>query len=579
MKKMGTVKDLLKHVENNFNYPKAFNYYSEGLWHTLSTKEFIQEIVQVTLGLIKLGVKPGEKIGVFAPSSTRWTIVDFAIMLAGAISIPIFINISNENLEFILKETNLTKIFVEGEEQWLRAVAQKGLIHFISLDQQEKKLATTSYQALKELGRANTLEKLSLDLLPDLSSEQIATIIYTSGSTGIPKGVIHTYKSLTCLLHLPLFDWEAGKDTYLSVLPLAHILARTLNTWMIGAGVRIYYYNDLKNIVNIAQELQPTIMGVVPRLLEKMYARIIFNLEQAKGVKAFLGSTIFQAVKAKKGWLFYPLIKNLVEKLFYKPLRQILGGRLQIVVTGGAPLDKELNYFYSQIGIPVYEGWGLTEACPVCVNTKTAQKFGTVGKPITGVEVKTSVDNELLVKGEIVMQSYYQNELATKNTFIETDWLATGDLGHIDKEGYVTIIGRKKEILKTSNGEIVAPIPIEQALCENPLIDRALVVGNAKKFAACLLVPDLEILHHLKENTHLTHLSDEAFLESEEIKQMMEKILNLVNKKLNHWEQLHAYRFILSPLTVENGALTPSMKLRRAAMEIKYKTIIDEMYL
>ncbi|MFV0341156.1 MAG: AMP-dependent synthetase/ligase, partial [Parachlamydiaceae bacterium] len=411
-----------------------------------------------------------------------------------------------------------------------------------------------------------------------VKSSDVATIIYTSGSTGVPKGAVHTHHSIFSLLNCPIFNWDSNNDSFLSFLPLAHVFARVLNFIMLSWGISIYYFNDIKKIASICQEVKPSVMVVVPRLLEKMYTKMTEKVESGSGIKKWIGMAAFRAANEDHPSFTQKLFKPVYEKLVYKKLREALGGRLRIVFSGGAALNPHLYRFYLNVGFPFFEGWGLTESCPITVNRIEKIVIGTVGCAIPGMRVKTSPEGELLVKGEMMMSEYYKNEQMTRETFDSEGWLKTGDKGSIGEDGYVKILGRFKELLKTSTGEMIAPVPIEQALSKASFIDTALVIGDNKKFTACLLVPDFEVLQKMKETAQMTHLSDEEFLRGTYIRNEMQTLLEKINSRLNRWEQIQDYRFITQPLQIEKGELTPSMKVKKESVMNHYQDLVDSIY-
>ena len=431
--------------------------------------------------------------------------------------------------------------------------------------------------------KGEELHSQSPDLLAKLFATQhaddVATIIYTSGSTGIPKGVELTQRNLLCLVHFDGFHWSVENDRYLSILPLAHVFGHCINLWLLVWGTSIYYFNDYKQLGAACQEVKPTFVVVVPRILEKIYAKMIDQLHTAHGVKRWIGEWAFALAQKKKPHFWNTLMMPLADRLVYAKLRKALGGKIRAVISGGAALNPLLQRFFDRIGIPLYEGWGLTEACPVTVNYPDMHKLGTVG-PIVLEEQKLKItpEGEVLVSGPLVMKGYFKTPLLTDHTIDAEGWLHTGDRGYIDKDGFLTISGRMKELYKTSTGEYVAPVPIEQALTHYPLIDMAMVVAENRKYTSCLLFPNLDLLHRIKTKQHAQNLTDEAFLQGIYIKGEMDKLLQEINKHLNHWEQIHNYRFILAPLTIEKGELTSSMKIRREVVANKYSDLIEEMY-
>ncbi|MEM1282540.1 MAG: long-chain fatty acid--CoA ligase [Chlamydiota bacterium] len=580
MKPFKTVVEVLRHVEKEYSKPNALNFQNlENGWDSVSSKEFVEQVKMVALGLRKLGIKKGDRVGILSNPSPRWTIADFAIMMCGGVSVPLFANISNENFEFEIKHTALKHIFVAGEEQWDMYGAFSS--HFevvISLQDEPVKHKAYNFKEFCNLGLSLEHEEPDLyeNMLDEIKPGDLATIVHTSGSTGLPKGVMLSHQNVIGLVHLNPFNWD--DELYLNVLPLAHIFARSINFLMITRGIPIYYLQDITTVGDVARELHPTILVVVPRLLEKIYSKMCAKVNQAGFLKRQIGRWAFDLANQEEDSFIKKMMHPIADKIVYSQLRESLGNNLNAVICGGAALNPHVYHFFLDIGVPIYEGWGQTESAVVSCNRPDNIRIGSVGLPFDGTEVKLSEEGELLVKSPLVMQGYYNEPKATKEVFTEDGWLRTGDKGAIDQDGIVSILGRLREMYKTSTGEWIAPIPIEQELCKAPLIDIAMVVGNDKKFASCLIFPDFEILQDLKKLHNQEKLSDEAFLSSNFIKQEMDHLLYNLNKNLNHWEQLHSYRFISTVPTVLGGELTPTMKIRREIIHEKYRHLIDSMY-
>lgn len=581
-----TIADYIKHIRTSFDNPKALNSYVNHAWVSLSTHEFLDEVKYVALALKDMGFQSGDKIGILASSLSRWTIVDLAILSIGAISIPIFTNISEDNFHFIVLENNLSTFFLEGAEAWEKyknnpAIFKKTISLEYNEDLAEKHVHDVlAYSALLSKGRAMQQEHPSLyeELLAQHRPEQTATIIYTSGSSGVPKGVEHTHASFVGLLNQDPYHLDPSKDTYLNILTLAHIFARVFNSLMLVWGIPVYYFNDIKQISVILRNLHPSIMIVVPRILEKIYNKMVATIHDASFFKRTIGDWAFALANQEQDTTWKHLFHPIAEKLVYSHLREALGDRLRIVVSGGAALNPHLNHFFLDIGIPVYQGYGLTEACPLTTNSPDHNKMGTIGIPIKGIQIKISDEGEILIKGAKVMKGYFNNSQETSKAINGDGWLHTGDKGTIDADGFVVLIGRIEELYKTSTAEIVAPVPIEHALGRAPFIDTAVVISENRKYVTCLLAPNKDVVASLKVANHLEYLSDEEFLNSDFIKQKMEKLLEEINSKLNHWEQIRDYRFTESAFTITGGELTPTMKIIRKKIEEKYSTLIESMY-
>lgn len=587
MDQLYTINEVLAHIENSYSNPKALNTYINNKWVSISTKDYLKQVEYIALALRSLGVKKGDTVGIYSAPSARWMIVDLAIMASGAITVPLFTNLSFDNWIFEVNQTEIKTIFAFGKEQIDRCLENKKFFSQIILLEEENKeeeefrfKELASYDTLLKVGKKLAEEDPSLfyKMRTEISGSDVATIIYTSGSTGVPKGAVHTHRSITSLVHTELFHLSDKKDSLLSFLPTAHILARGVNFIVLSWGVSIYYYNDIKNLGFAFKDVKPTITIVVPRLLEKIYASIMAKAQSASAIKKKLILYACNLASQENPSIISKFLMKLLDPIVYKKLREGLGGRLRVIISGGAPLGEKLCLFFINSGFPVFEGYGLTETCPVTVNLPGKTKAGSVGPIIPQMNITIGEGGEVLISGPMMFKEYYKNEEQTKKILSQTGVLHTGDKGRIDSEGYLHIVGRLKELMKTSTGEMIAPVPIEQALIKSPYIDQALIIGDNRKFTSALFVPNFENLEHLKKKKGLQKLQDEEFLAHPLVKQEIREFLDGVNKHLNIWERVQEYRFIPSPLTIENGDITPSMKIRRDAVERKYKKLIDSIY-
>lgn len=581
MQKLTSIAELLRLAEKHYDNPKAMADKIGDEWVFTSQKELIREVKAIALWLHQQGIKKGDNIGILALPSAKWTIVDLAIMSLGAVTVPLFGNISSENFEFEVQQTGIETLFVSGEDQWAMWKRHEGLFKTtLALDSSPFPERVYRYPQVVEQGEKLVQDNPALfdRLLDQVNPEDLATIIYTSGSTGVPKGVMLTHRSLVGITHVDPMHWNRETDSYLSILPLAHIFGRSINFIMLHWGVPVYYFNDLKQVGVACREIHPTIIAVVPRLLEKIYAKMVDSVAHAGFLKRTIGQWAFSLANEEEEGLYKTLMHPLADKIVYSHLREALGGKLRVVISGGAALNPHLCHFLIDIGVPIYEGFGMTEASIVCCNKPDQIKIGSVGTPIDGIQVKTSPEGELLVKGAIVLSGYYQRPDLTRDAFDEAGWLKTGDKAVIDKDGYITIVGRVKELIKSSVGEYIAPVPIEQQLAQAPIVDLAMVVADKRKFVSCVLFPNFEVLQSLKRARNCESMSNEDFLASDYIHNEMQQVIDKVNAHLNHWEQIRDFRFIPNPPTIETGELTPSMKIRREIVAKKYKELIDSMY-
>lgn len=574
------ISELLSKLRNGPSNPTALNYIRDSICETYSTEDMLQKVKHFALGMVSLGLKKGDRVGILAQPSPLWSITDMAIILAGGITVPLFANISEENFIFEVTQTEIKILLVSDPLPWEMYYRHRDLFHtVIALDEPPIKDRIISVQEVFALGQK--MDEKEPKRYPEMEASikdgDIATIIYTSGSTGIPKGVEITHRALLFVTNYKAFNYSLN-DRYLNILPLAHVFGRSLNFFMLFSGVSVYYLNDQKNFSTICRKIHPTVLVVVPRVLERIYSKMLTKVQQQDFMKRKIGLWAFELANLEEDSLFKHLFHPIVDKIVYSTLREAIGGSVNVVISGGAPLNSHLCHFFLEIGVPIYEGWGMTEAATVTINNPKQRKIGTVGKPLPEMEIALSPEGEVLVKGPVVMKGYYLNPESTSQVFDKDGWFHTGDRGWVDDEGFLTLTGRIKELFKTSTGEYVVPIPIEQAICNAPFIDFAMVIADDRKFTSCLLFPDFEVLHSLKASHQMGNLTDEEFLNSEFVKKEMDNLINSVNEHLNHWEKVRRYRFIQQPLSIEGGELTPSMKIKRDVVAKKYSAVIDSMY-
>ncbi len=516
MEPLKTIADILHRFSQWPSNPKAFAYYKDDKWHYLSSKDFIDYVQCAALGLRAIGLRKGDCVGIFAKSSFYWLIADFAIAIAGGITVPFFSNLSREHFVYEVGTAKPRFIFVGDDDCYEMVGPHAHLIDgVIKLEGDAEFQAEFDLWTIIRKGREirDSAPHLYDELENGIDPDDVATIIFTSGSTGKPKGVELTHKNLVSIIHYEEFEWERS-DRFLSILPIPHIFSKQINYIMVAWGLESYYLNDLKKVGDICKEIHPTFMIVVPRLMEKIYSKMLTKIENAGLMKRAFGLWAFDLANREGGlykWLMHPI----ADRLVYSHLRDALGGRLRFVISGGAALNPQLHRFFLDIGVNIVQGWGLTEASTIAVNRWGRQKIGTCGPPMPGIQFKISPEGEVLVKGPTVMKGYYRNPEATKQAVDEDGWLHTGDLGSLDEDGYLIIDGRINESFKTAQGEFVIPLPIEQHICQAPLIDMAMVIGENQPYASALLFPDKKVLYNLKQLHNKENLSDEEFLKSQ----------------------------------------------------------------
>jgi len=555
---------------------------------TFSTHKVLQTIETLSYGLKFLGLKKGHSVGILAPSSPYWTMMDFAIILSGGITVPFFSNISIDNFQFQAQNSECKFLFVAGVEEWNNykdhLTDYDVIIRLEDFKQEELEdkegPKLVDYKSLLDLGRK--LQKQDPESfkqgLKELKEDDLATIIYTSGSTGVPKGVELTHKNLVtqalgCLERLPI---EMGVKRALSVLPTAHVFERTVVNFYIFGNVSLYFADDIKKVGALMREIKPNLVTMVPRLLEKVYEAMLSKVLSAPFHKKALGRFAF-GLAFKEESALRSFLKPVLNPIIYSKLREAFGGELIGLVLGGAPLSPSLGRFFQNIDMAIYQGYGLTESSPIiAVNYPGYNKMGSVGPAFPGVEIKITEDmKEICVKGPNVMRGYHKMPEATE-AVLKDGWLHTGDRGVLDSQGFLTITGRIKEFLKTSNGKYISPIPIEQALGKSRLVEMSMVVAEGRKFASCLLFLSQEELEKRMKKQRTKSLDD--LVRGSELQGELQQLVDKVNRTLNRWEQIKKFELITNPVSVETGELTPTMKIKRFAVAEKYREVIEAMY-
>jgi long-chain acyl-CoA synthetase len=563
----------------------------EGRYVPISTEEFGRRVKHLSLGLADLGLGPGDKLVIFSENRPEWTITDFAVLCAGAVTVPIYTSLMPEQVKYIINDSDAKIVVCSNRELWLKVEAVRhelhSVHHFIIIDE-EGPQGVVSLSEVMGRGRVlatadpGLFEKRALAVKP----EDLASIIYTSGTTGIPKGVMLTHANFVSNSKaLDAVTEFAAKDVILSFLPLSHVLERMTTFSFLYKGASIYYAESIETVAENLLEVRPTIMISVPRLFDKIYAKVMDNILTQSPLKRKI---FFWAIRVGKKygarkirhqpipwWL--GLRRKIAAKLVYSKVVEKTGGRVHFFVSGGAPLSGDVAEFFYAIGITILEGYGLTETSPVLTcNTFEKMKFGSVGPPVPGVEIKIAPDGEVLAKGPNVMKGYYKKEQETREAF-EDGWFRTGDIGHFDEEGFLVITDRKKDILVTAGGKNVAPQPIENLLKINPYVQSAVVVGGGRKFISALIVPDFEKLEAYARAKGIPFGSRKELVEREEIVAFMLAEVNRATPHLASYERIKKV-ILLDREFDADTELTPSLKVKRHIVEKVFKPLIDLLY-
>ncbi len=562
-----------------------------GHWQWLATEEVQAEIRRLCLALFKLGVGPGARVGLVGDPCPHWLIADLAIMGLGGVTMPLFPTMATEHLRHAVTSTRTRAIIALGEAGW--AATSPHLACFRTVIVRDVRLVRSGkihgWHEAMTLGDEVAAEDPGLypRLVQRIQPDDLATIIHTSGSTGLPKGVELTHANLVSQIRgaCTLFPLVAGRDRALSCLPFAHVFERMAVYTYLVQGTPVYIADDVKQVGALLREVHPAVMTAVPRLIEKIHTRIRTQIAESVAIRRQLGrwalelaTTQGPTLREKRG--SHPWALRVADRLIYRKLRQALGGNLKYLIVGGAALSDELTRFLIGVDLPVYAGYGMTEASPViAVNRPGARRLCTVGQGFPGVEIRIGAQSEILARGPGIMRGYHGHGESP----VDADgWLHTGDAGVLDADGYLTITGRLKELYKTANGKYVAPTPIEQALVAGAggpaLVDQALVVAEGQPCVGALLFPDPEAVRRRKHELGADRQSDAEFLARPEIAQDLAALVAQVNTKLSRWEQVRCWRLVGEAPSVANEGLTPTMKLRRQALTRRYAKLIDDMY-
>jgi len=568
-----TYSELFSHLTQTYDNKFFLNYLSNGEYKNISVEDFKNKVICLSLALNDLGIKKGDTVAIFADSSPFWLIFDFAIHQVGAISVPIFANISTKNLNFEIQDSNIKYMFIDSQTR-VKDIEKKDLV-YITHNFCVKEANFYNYDDILVSGQEICLLKGFEFHEPH--EDDVFSIIYTSGNTGTPKGVMLTHKNIISQMYdINQIINLQEKEIALSLLPLAHIFERTVMSYYLSRGISIYFVDEITNVGNLLKVVKPTIMTAVPRLIEKIFNKIKINISAKPFIGRMIGSLAF-SYAMREDMPRDTIAFKLYDKLVYSKFREIFGNRLEKLISGGAPLAKDITQFFVNIGVNIYQGYGLTEFSPVIsTNYPKSNKVGSCGKILASANVRIDNNGELLAKGPSVMKGYLNQEELTAQTIDKDGWLHTGDLAHIDGEGNLYIKSRKKEIFKTSTGEYVAAVSIEQVISKNKYVEFAVVIAENKKYTTALLFVDKDkFLEEQKLNKDLT-IDD--YYDKDEITSDIHKHIKDVNANLNEWEKIVKYKLITDEISIEGGELTPSMKICRDKIEEKFEDIINTMY-
>src|SRR6516165_5897830 len=555
----------------------------DGVWTPISAAQLHRWVTAIARQLQQWGVRQGDRVVLLSENRPEWAVVDYATLLLGAIVVPIYATQTPEQVLYVLQHSDARVAFVSSRKQYEKVEAvrlESKLERVAVMDSVDDLPDAPQMQYL--LSGASDLEDTAIEAFAHtVQPDDVATLIYTSGTTGTPKGVILTHGNIASNLSVTTAMVEIGtNDLAVSFLPLSHITARHVDYLLFYRGVTIAYCPNFDDLPRTLQEVRPTVFIGVPRVYEKIHNQIqhktqgtkrkIFDWAVSVGRK-HTEEILDDKVPKSLSW-------KLANKLVFSKIRGGMGGRCNRFISGGPPLGRELAAWYADIGVRIDEGYGLTETSPViAVNVPAQHKLGTVGKVLENLEVRIATDGEVLVRGPSVFKGYWNMPEETAASF-EDDWFKTGDIGHLDDEGYLSITDRKKDLIKTSGGKFIAPQPIENSFKTNVFVGEAAVVGDKRKFASVLIVPNFPVLEEWAAAHEISFSSRKELVRSSQVKALYQGVVDELNSNLAQFEKLKKFLLLPEELSIADGTLTPSMKLRRRHLEQRYHRQIEALY-
>jgi len=553
-------------------------------WVSISSQEFYQGVVGVARTLCEWGIKKGDRVAILSENRPEWTIADFSCLLIGAVVVPIYTTLTGEQSAYVLRDSGARAVFVSSEKQFLKLSSvrdQTSVERVVVMDAVETAHAFHMQRLMHDgpKQRDSQFDAAASTAQPD----DLATIIYTSGTTGVPKGAMLTHGNMASNIAHSLKGFpRLSGELSISFLPLSHVTARHVDFAMLYHGATLAYVSSLDQLPQALREVRPTVFIAVPRVYEKVHAQVdqkakAFPLKQIYRWALSVGQAHRAEILAGRAPSALPW--RIADRLLYSKIREGMGGRAQIFISGGAPLGRELADWYAKVGIRIHEGYGLTETSPViAVNTPEAHKLGTVGKPLANVEVRIAEDGEILVRGPSVFRGYWNRTKETQEAFLD-GWFKTGDIGNLDVDGFLSVTDRKKDLIKTSGGKFIAPQPLENSLKHNPLVAEAVILGDKRKFPAVLIAPHFPLLEDWARTNQVAFASRKELVLHDQVRELYDGIVADLNRDLARFEQLKRVVLVADEFSPETGTLTASMKVRRRAVEERYRQQIDEMYL
>lgn len=594
--KYKTISEMFISITNKYANKAAYGYKEEGVWKELTFSEVRRYVEKISGGLKTLGIRSGDHVSIISDNNQWWAMSDYGILSAKGVTTTIYPTLTTKQIKWIVQHSESRFLFCGDKEQTEKILPVinelKNVEKIVVMD--NTTFDRTDVITIKELmelgetyrkGNPDDFEQTAVSL----KSDDILTLIYTSGTTGDPKGVMLTHGNLTSNIDSSSqVILATDQDIFLSFLPLSHTFERMAGHFFpFSIGAQVCYAESIEKVSDNMREVHPTIMIAVPRLYEKMYAKVIDNVAKSSSIKQKLfwwsvgvGRKVVERRKhAVSAGGFLGIKFSIANKLVFSKLKERVGGQMRFFVSGGAPLSKEIGEFFDAAGIIIIEGYGLTETSPVLTaNLLEKYKIGTVGPPLPGIEVKIAKDGEIIARGPSIMKGYFKDEVGTNEVLDEDGWFSTGDIGEFDEDGYLCITDRKKNILVTSGGKNVAPQPMENVLIVSKWIEQVLIIGDRRRFVSALIVPSFPSLEEWAKERGLQWEDREDLINFPDVHDLYDRVINESMEGFAQFEKAKKFILLSKEFTIENGELTPSLKVRRNVVELRYADIIDKMY-
>ncbi len=594
-----TLVELLKNAVAARPHHEALRYKHDKVWLGISSEQLLERVRNVALGLYDLGIRKGDRVAILAEGGPLWTISDYAILSNGAINVPIYPTQSASQVEYILRESEPKLLFISTSRQIRRvadALKRFPDLRIVTFQAVENGENVTSFEALEEKGGQTAAARPeAYDLIcSDVKATDTASIIYTSGTTGEPKGAVLTHSNIVSNAVVAGSYLGIEPDNLmLSFLPLSHIFERMVLYLCLHCGVQINYAGGVETVAADMREVQPTLMSTVPRLLEKIYGR----MQKAASDRGRFRKRLFdwaqdvgrrRVAMESSGERVPPLLEfqhEIADHLVFSKLREAVGGRIKRMVSGGAALSPDMALFFAGVGIPVLQGYGLTETSPViAVNTLEQNRIGSVGHPLPGYEVKIAEDGEILTRGPHVFQGYFKKPEETAVAFAEEGatgserWFKTGDIGRFDRDGFLFITDRKKDLIKTSAGKYVAPQMIEGKLLQSEFVEQVIIVGDKRKYVSALIVPAFERLRAWAKSQGIESTDKKRLVADKRVLDLFKSEVSDLTRGLADYEKVKRVALLAEEFSIDGGELTPTLKVRRRVVEEKNRALIESLY-